>query len=150
MKHFKIISTSFIIVIAVIFGCNVFYLVSLYNSIRSSVERDVMTALADADLDELWVRAERAQVATDSEADNAKKYKDDRPHGETSVYQDSNGDMVATTRHFDGTVETQGYEVNGQSSFKNRFIDAVGQQFHSIVDNYVPADLDVMDSVLVK
>ncbi len=58
--------------------------------------------------------------------------------------------MVATTRHFDGTVETQGYEVNGQSSFKNRFIDAVGQQFHSIVDNYVPADLDVMDSVLVK
>lgn len=150
MKHFKIISTSFVIVIAVIFGCNVFYLVSLYNSIRSSVERDVMTALADADLDELWVRAERAQVATDAEPDNTQKYKDDRPHGETSVYQDSNGDMVATTRHFDGTVETQGYEVNGQSSFKNRFIDAVGQQFHSIVDNYVPADLDVMDSVLVK
>lgn len=109
-----------------------------------------MTALADADLDELWVRAERAQVATDAEPDNTPKYKDDRPHGETSVYQDSNGDMVATTRHFDGTVETQGYEVNGQSSFKNRFIDAVGQQFHSIVDNYVPADLEVMDSVLVK
>ncbi len=84
MKHFKIISTSFVIVIAVIFGCNVFYLVSLYNSIRSSVERDVMTALADADLDELWVRAERAQVATDAEPDNTQKYKDDRPHGETA------------------------------------------------------------------
>jgi len=40
--------------------------------------------------------------------------------------------------------------VNGNSSFKNRFIDAVGQQFHNIVDNYVPADLNVMDSVLTK
>ena len=62
MKCFKTISTSFIIVIAIILACNVFYLISLHNSIRSNVERDVMTAIADADLDELWVRAERAQA----------------------------------------------------------------------------------------
>lgn len=115
---------------------------------RASVERDVMTALADADLDELWVRAERAQSSRREPL--GRNDSDGTPHGETSVYQDSNGDMVATTRHPDGTVETQGYEVNGNSSFKNRFVDAVGQQFHNIVDNYVPADLNVMDSVLTK
>ena len=150
MKRFKTISTTFIIVIAVIFGCNVYYLASLYNSIRNDVEREVMTAIADADLDELWIRAERARAGTQEALE--KKYRDDsgRPHGETSVYQDSNGDMVATTRHPDGTVETQGYMVNGQSSFTNRFIDAVSQQFHGIIDSYVPADISVMDSVLVK
>lgn len=61
MKRFKTISTSFIIVIAVIFGCNVYYLISLYNSIRANVERDVLTALADADIDDLMYRAGRAQ-----------------------------------------------------------------------------------------
>ena len=61
MKRFKTISTTFIIVIAVIFGCNVYYLISLYNSIRANVERDVMTALADADIDDLMYRAGRAQ-----------------------------------------------------------------------------------------
>ena len=61
MKRFKTISTTFIIVIAVIFGWNVYYLISLYNSIRANVERDVMTALADADIDDLMYRAGRAQ-----------------------------------------------------------------------------------------
>lgn len=53
MKRFKTISTIFIVVIAGIFVCNVYYIVSLYNSIRADVEREVMTAIADADLDEL-------------------------------------------------------------------------------------------------
>lgn len=61
MKRFKTISTAFIIVIAVIFGCNVYYLISLYNSIRANVERDVLTAMADADIDDLMYRAGRAQ-----------------------------------------------------------------------------------------
>ncbi len=150
MKRFKTISTAFIIVIAVIFGCNVYYLISLYDSIRANVERDVMTALADADLDELWVRAERAQSVRGEELDQKEGAGGGSFHGETSVYQDSNGEMVATTRHPDGKVETQGYNVSGHSSFKNRFVDAVGQQFHSIVDDYVPADLNVMDSVLTR
>ena len=63
MKRFKIISATFIIVIAVIFGCNVYYLISLYDSIRVDVEREVMTALADADIDDMWERADRANRA---------------------------------------------------------------------------------------
>ena len=61
MQKFRINSIIFISVIAVIFGCNVFYLVRLYESIRSDVEREVMTALADTDIDDMWERAERAR-----------------------------------------------------------------------------------------
>lgn len=150
MKRFKTISTTFIVVIAAIFACNVYYLVSLYNSIRANVERDVMTAIADADLDELWIRAERAEAGTPDDLDEKYGADSGKHHGETSVYQDSNGDMVATTRYPDGTVESQGYVVNGQSSFTNKFIDAVSQQFHGIIDPYFHADVTVMDSVLTK
>ncbi len=109
-----------------------------------------MTAIADADLDELWVRAERSKASTPEALEE--KYGDDGEglHGEASVYQDPDGDMVATTRHPDGTVETRGYVVKGQSSFSNKFIDAVSQQFHGIIDPYVTADVAVMDSVLTK
>lgn len=62
MKRFKTISTTFIIIIAAIFACNVYYLVTLYNSIRANVEREVMTAIADADIDDLMFRAGRAQA----------------------------------------------------------------------------------------
>ncbi len=71
-----------------------------------------MTAIADADLDELWVRAQRAQAGTLEFLEEKNGDGGERPHGETSVYQDSAGDMVATTRHPDGTVETQGYAVS--------------------------------------
>lgn len=57
---------------------------------------------------------------------------------------------VASTSSATSERESPTMEVNGNSSFKNRFVDAVGQQFHNIVDNYVPADLNVMDSVLTK
>ena len=61
MKKFRINSIIFISVIAVIFGCNVFYLMRLYNAIREDVEREVMTALADTDIDDMWERSERAR-----------------------------------------------------------------------------------------
>ena len=150
MKRFKTISTAFIIVIAVIFGCNVYYIISLYNSIRADVEREVMTAIADADLDELWIRAKRAQAGTSEALEGRYGDGGGTRHGETSVYQAPDGDMVATTRHPDGTVETRGYVVNGQSSFTNKFIDAVSQQFHGIIDPYVQVNVTVMDSVLTK
>ena len=64
MKKFRINAIIFISVIAVIFGCNVYYLIRLYQSIREDVEREVMTALADTDIDDMWERSERAmQIA---------------------------------------------------------------------------------------
>lgn len=96
MKRFKTISTLFIIVIAVIFSCNVYNLISLYNSIKANVERDVMTALADADIDDLLYRAGRAQglasnvkVQEDIEEYNAPR------KAEASTYRDENGQLIS-------------------------------------------------------
>lgn len=95
MKRFKTISISFIIIIAVIFSCNVYYLISLYNSIRSNVERDVMTALSDADIDDLMYRAGRAQaLASNVEIveiqEDIEEYQAPRK-AEASTYRDKTG-----------------------------------------------------------
>ncbi|MDE5880859.1 MAG: HAMP domain-containing histidine kinase [Muribaculaceae bacterium] len=148
MKQFKTISTIFILTIVVIFGCNVFYLVKLYKSIRTTVEQNVMTALADADLDELWIRAERSREKTMREIEAGQK--DSLRKGEASVYQDTSGNMVSVTRYDDGSVSSETVSNENDGSFSNKFIDAVGRQFHTIMDAHVGVDFEVMDSVLTK
>ncbi|MCM1451485.1 MAG: HAMP domain-containing histidine kinase [Clostridium sp.] len=147
MKKFKINSIIFIAAIAAIFICNAYFLIRLYKSIRDTVERDVVTALADADLDELWIRADRARAGTTAELEAGAQEADTLRKGETSVYQDPDGTMVATTTHVDGTVSAEAVKVEGDRSFTNVFISTVGRQFHGIMDPYVTPNLEVMDSV---
>ncbi len=149
MKRFKTISTSFIIVIAVIFGCNVYYLTSLYNSIKTNVERDVMTALADADIDDLMYRAGRArglasnvQVQEDIEEYNTPR------KAEASTYRDENGQLISVRTEADGTVVEERAMLSENSSYSNQMIDAMSRQFHAIMEKYIPYDMSVMDSVL--
>lgn len=149
MKRFKTISTTFIIVIAVIFGCNVYYLISLYNSIRADVERDVMTALADADIDDLMYRAGRAQGL----ASNVKIQEDIDGHNvprkaEASTYRDENGQLISVRTEADGTVIEQQAMLSENGSYSNQMVDAMSRQFHAIMDKYIPYDMEVMDSVL--
>ena len=149
MKRFKTISTSFIIVIAVIFGCNVYYLTSLYNSIKTNVERDVMTALADADIDDLMYRAGRArglasnvQVQEDIEEYNTPR------KAEASTYRAENGQLISVRTEADGTVVEERAMLSENSSYSNQMIDAMSRQFHVIMEKYIPYDMAVMDSVL--
>ena len=149
MKRFKTISTSFIIVIAVIFGCNVYYLISLYNSIRANVERDVMTAMADADIDDLMYRAGRAQalasnveVQQDIEDYNAPR------KAEATTYRDENGQLISVRTEADGTVVEERAKLSENSPYSNQMVDAMSRQFHAIMDKYIPYDMTVMDSVL--
>lgn len=149
MNRFKTISTSFIIVIAVIFGCNVYYLISLYNSIRANVERDVMTALADADIDDLMYRAGRAQGL----ASNVKMQEDKDEYNvprkaEASTYRDENGQLISVRTEADGTVTEERAMLSENSSYSNQMVDAMSRQFHAIMDKYIPYDMTVMDSVL--
>ena len=151
MKRFKTISATFIIVIAVIFGCNVYYLVSLYNSIRSNVERDVMTALADADIDDLMYRAGRAQAL----ASNVQMQEDIEEYNaprkaEASTYKDENGQLISVRTEADGTVIEERAMLSENSSYSNQMVDAMSRQFHAIMDKYIPYDMAVMDSVLYK
>ena len=149
MKRFKTISATFIIVIAVIFVCNVYYLVSLYNSIRSNVERDVMTALADADIDDLMYRAGRAQAL----ASNVQMQEDIEEYNaprkaEASTYKDENGQLISVRTEADGTVIEERAMLSENSSYSNQMVDAMSRQFHAIMDKYIPYDMEVMDSVL--
>lgn len=149
MKRFKTISTTFVIVIAVIFGFNVYYLISLYNSIRANVERDVMTALADADIDDLLYRAGRAQglasnvkVQEDIEEYNAPR------KAEASTYRDENGQLISVRTEADGTVVEKRAKLSENSPYSNQMVDAMSRQFHAIMEKYIPYDMAVMDSVL--
>ena len=149
MKRFKTISTTFIVVITVIFSCNVYYLISLYNSIRTDVERDVMTALADADIDDLMYRAGRAQAL----ASNVQMQEDIEEYNaprkaEASTYKDENGQLISVRTEADGTVIEERAMLSENSSYSNQMVDAMSRQFHAIMDRYIPYDMEVMDSVL--
>lgn len=149
MKRFKTISATFIIVIAVIFGCNVYYLVSLYNSIRSNVERDVMTALADADIDDLMYRAGRAQaLASNVQMQEEVEEKQAPKKAEATTYRDENGQLISVRSEADGTVIEERAMLSENSSYSNQMVDAMSRQFHKIMDKYIPLDMAVMDSVL--
>ena len=149
MKRFKTISTTFIVVIAAIFTCNVYYLVSLYNSIRSNVERDVMTALADADIDDLMFRAGRAQaLASNVQMQEEVEEKQAPRKAEATTYRDENGQLISVRTEADGTVIEERAMLSENSSYSNQMVDAMSRQFHAIMDKYIPYDMAVMDSVL--
>ncbi len=149
MKRFKTISTTFIVVIAVIFSCNVYYLVSLYNSIRTDVERDVMTALADADIDDLMYRAGRAQaLASNVQMQEEVEEKQAPRKAEATTYRDENGQLISVRTEADGTVIEERAMLSENSSYSNQMVDAMSRQFHAIMDKYIPYDMAVMDSVL--
>ncbi len=149
MKCFKTISTTFIVVIAVIFGCNVYYLISLYNSIRTDVERDVMTALADADIDDLMYRAGRAQaLASNVQMQEEVEEKQAPRKAEATTYRDENGQLISVRTEADGTVIEERAMLSENSSYSNQMVDAMSRQFHAVMDKYIPLDMAVMDSVL--
>lgn len=150
MKSFKKISTAFIVIIALIFGCNVYYLASLYNSIKNSVERDVKAALSEADLDELWLRAEFAKAIPKTQFVAKEGVEEHSRHGEVSVGREASGNMTYTTRHADGSVITRNEKWDGDYSFTSKIMGEVGKQFHAVMDSYVPVNLHVLDSLLVN
>ena len=149
MKRFKAISSTFIIVIAVIFGWNVYYLISLYNSIKTNVERDVMTAMADADIDDLMYRAGRAQgLASNVKIrEETEEYRAPRK-AEASTYREENGQLISVRTEADGTVVEERAMLSENSSYSNQMVDAMSRQFHAIMEKYIPYDMEIMDSVL--
>lgn len=150
MKRFKSISTSFIIVIAVIFGCNVYYLVSLYRSIRSNIERDVITALANADIDDMWERSERKHRESKAamEASLAAGLDVDvRQVGAVEGIKDEDGNFVTTTINNDGDTIVKSMPLRQDNSFTNQMVDDMSRQMHANMDSFVDFNLPLIDSI---
>lgn len=148
MQKFKINSIIFISIIAVIFGCNTYYLAKLYGSIRKDVEREVMAAMSDADIDDLMYRAGRAQGLSS----NVQMQEVDEPkpprRAEASTYRDDNGQLISVRTEADGTVVEEKAMLSENGSYSNQMVDAMSRQFHSLMDQYIDYDMQVMDSVL--
>ncbi len=151
MKKFRINFIIFISVIAVIFCCNVFYLIRLYRSIRNDVEREVLTALADTDIDDMWERSERAmRIARANgeeiiEAEDTADYASQ--HGKVSGNIDENGDMVINTVKEDGDISQQKSPLMRSHSYTNQMVKAMSQQMHQAMDKYYGYDLNITDSI---
>ena len=152
MKKFRINSIIFISVIAVIFGCNVFYLVRLYSSIREDVEREVMTALADTDIDDMWERSERARmmaqandkpILTREEADSIYHAE----HGQISGHVDEDGNFETTTHKENGDLSVKRTPLMRDQSYANQMMKAMSQQMHESMDRYYGYDLNITDSI---
>jgi len=153
MKGFKTISTAFIIVIAVVFGCNVYYLVSLYNSIRGNLERDVMTAMADADIDDMWERADRANraavAAQKAAAENVDSIDSIQPSGVSGV-KDPDGNFVTTSKNKDGSTKVNKTPLRRDRSYTNQMVNDMSRQMHESMDPFVDFNLAIMDSILSR
>lgn len=152
MKHFKTVSSIFIIAIAVIFGCNVFYLVRLYQSIRKDVEREVMTAMADADIDDMWERADRANRAAIAKRQTYIENGDSvvERHGTVSGIKDEDGNFVTTATNKDGKTKIKKKPLRRDRSYSNQMVNDMSQQMHANMDPFVDFNLAIMDSILTE
>ncbi len=152
MKKFRLNSIIFISVIAVIFCCNAVYLFQLYESIRKSVEREIMAAMADADIDDLMCRAGRAQgLASSVKMEEEAADSIDAPvprKAQASTYKDKDGQLISVRTETDGTVVEEKALLAEEVPYSNQMIDAMSKQFHTIMDKYIGFDMTVMDSVL--
>ncbi|MDE6337517.1 MAG: hypothetical protein K2L34_13205, partial [Muribaculaceae bacterium] len=139
MKHFKTVSATFIVVIASIFGCNVYYLISLYNSIKTSVERDVMTALADADVDDMWERADRANRTAVALRQAYIENGDSIVEQSRSVsgIKDEDGNFVTTTKNQAGETKVKKTSLRRDRSYTNQIVNDMSQQRHEAMDPLV-------------
>lgn len=140
--------------ILLIFVGNVVYMVKLYESIRVSVERDVMSALADTDIDEMWERAERKRrmyMALISQA---------REAGDTSVVmRDSvtisgdlqqNGEFTTTTVKSDGQTSVSVMPLVSDRSYSNQLSVSMSRQMHMQMDDRFEYNLALTDSILLE
>ncbi len=152
MKHFKTISSIFVIIIAIIFVGNVYYLFKLYASIKKDVEREVMTSLADTDIDDMWERSERAMRIARAQGEVPIELKDssqnyDSQHGAISGNLDDNGNFVTSTVRDDGNVTQNKYQLVRDNSYTNQMMRAMSQQMHQSMDKYYGYDLNITDSI---
>ncbi len=155
MNKFRINSIIFISVIAAIFCCNVYYLVRLYQSIREDVEREVMTALADTDIDDMWERSERAMQIARSKGETPVNQEEadsiyNSQHGKVSGSIDENGDFVTHTVKDDGNIAQQKSPLQRDHSYTNQMMKAMSQQMHQAMDKYYGYDLNITDSIFRK
>ncbi len=138
VKKFKT-NTSIIIGAAIAaFALNIFYLVSLYRSIAEDVRREVLSAMADMNVDELW---QRAIVYGE---------KKDVPHG-TINSSLKPGTATIVTKETDrrgNEREINRRELVQAEPFTNQMMAEMSDQMHRQMDGLFPMEIADADSIL--
>lgn len=111
-----------------------------------------MTALADADIDDMWERADRANRA----AIAAKKaYLENgdsiiEGHGQVSGVKDEDGNFVTTSQNREGETRTNKTPLRRDRSYTNQMVNEMSQQMHENMDRFVDFNLAIMDSIVLQ
>lgn len=116
------------------------------------MERDVMTALADADIDDMWERADRANRVA---ATNRQTYIENgdsifEKKRSVSGVKDNEGNFIMTTTDQEGNTEVNKTQLRRDRSYSNQMVNEMSQQMHEAMDLFVDFDLTVMDSILLE
>lgn len=155
MKRFRINSTIFIALIAVTFAFNVWYLVGLYHSIRENVERDVMAAIADADIDDMIRRME-------SETTNyTPQMREAIEKGDSAFINTNSGSISANVNPENGEIVNRTITDNGDTvvaksavtkdiSLANQLVQNISSSMHVKVDIIYEYNVAAMDSILAR
>ncbi len=111
-----------------------------------------MTAMADADIDDMWERADRANRA----AIAAKKaYLENgdsiiEAHGQVSGVKDEDGNFVTTSQNREGETRTNKTPLRRDRSYTNQMVNEMSQQMHENMDRFVDFNLAIMDSIVLQ
>ena len=119
---------------------------------RRDVEREVMTAMADADIDDMWERSERAnraavaaQQAAIAAGEDSKQFEE---RGGTVGNLDNEGNFVTETRDKEGNIVVEKNKLRRDRSYSNQMVADMSRQMHFAMDPWVDFDLAIMDSIL--
>ncbi len=138
VKKFKTNTTIIIGAAIAAFALNIFYLVSLYRSIAEDVRREVLSAMADMNVDELW---QRAIVYGE---------KKDVPHG-TINSSLKPGTATIVTKETDrrgNEREINRRELVQAEPFTNQMMAEMSDQMHRQMDGLFPMGIADADSIL--
>lgn len=139
MKRFRIFSILIVSASCLVAVLNAYYLVTLYQSIRENMERDVKCAIADMDIDEMWCRA----IAFNTGRLSHKTLKTDLNRNCDSIvshYRDEHGE------HHVLNSKAIAHDV----SYTNQIVVEMSNQMHGLMDGLIPVNTSVSDSILTR
>lgn len=138
MKRFKI-NTSVIIGASIVaFAFNIYYLVALYCSIAGDLRRDVVAAMADMDIDELW---QRVMAYKQNSGNQIQSIKGSLESGNDTIVMeelDSEGNKREINRR----------QLIQAEPFTNQMMTEMSDQMHRQIDGIFPIDITDADSIL--
>ena len=111
-----------------------------------------MTALADADIDDMWERADRANRAAISARQTYGEKEDSivEQHRQVSGVKDEEGNFVTTSTNQEGKTEVNKTPLRRDRSYTNQMVNDMSQQMHEAMDPFVDFNLSIMDSIVTE